>query len=114
MQNLRKIAILGAVFCVVFVAVVLVNQTLQLSDAAARLHPTAGDFVFWGLVFTYLGEYNDRWDLGTDVVIIYFEDCTTNIERQIESWGYRSARPVARGELIGNQKATPEGAAFLV
>ena len=32
---------LSAVFCVVFVAVVLVNQTLQLSDAAARLHPIA-------------------------------------------------------------------------
>ena len=54
MQSLRKIAILSAVFCVVFVAVVLVNQTLQLADAAARLHTTAGDFVFWGLVFTYL------------------------------------------------------------
>ena len=54
MPSLRKIAIFSAVFCVVFVGVALVNQTLQLSDAAARLHPTAGDFVFWGLVFTYL------------------------------------------------------------
>lgn len=54
MPSLRTIALLGAVFCVVFVGVVLVNQTLQLSDAAARLHPTAGALVFWGLVFTYL------------------------------------------------------------
>ena len=54
MPSLRKIAMLSAVFCAIFVAVVLTNQTLQLSDAAARLHPTAGDFVFWGLVFTYL------------------------------------------------------------
>ena len=54
MRSLRKVAILSAVFCVVFVGVLLLNQTLQLADTAARLHPAAGDFVFWGLVFTYL------------------------------------------------------------
>ena len=54
MRSLRKVAIPSAVFCVVFVGVLLLNQTLQLADTAARLHPAAGDFVFWGLVFTYL------------------------------------------------------------
>ncbi|MEC8892679.1 MAG: hypothetical protein VX901_05065, partial [Candidatus Poribacteria bacterium] len=36
--------------------------------------------------FQILGGYDDRWDLATDVVIIYFEDHTTDIEGQIESW----------------------------
>jgi hypothetical protein len=52
--TLRRSAILVAILAMVSVAVVLINQTLQLAEFAGRLHPVAGDAVFWGLVFTYL------------------------------------------------------------
>jgi len=54
MRALRRILAFAAAFAAVFVLVVLVNQTAQLADLADRFHPAAGDFVFWGLVFTYL------------------------------------------------------------
>ena len=63
MDSLRRIALFVALFAIVFVGVVLVNQTVQLSAAAERLHPLAGDFVFWGLVFLYLA------CLGTPLVL---------------------------------------------
>jgi len=43
--------------------------------------------------FQILGGYDDRWDLATDVVIIYFEDHTTDIEGQIESWVVQGYEP---------------------
>ncbi|NIP57057.1 MAG: hypothetical protein GWM92_02940, partial [Gemmatimonadetes bacterium] len=51
--TLKRILAFGAVLLSVFFLVVLVNQTLQLTEFAARLHPIAGEAVFWGLVFTY-------------------------------------------------------------
>lgn len=53
--SIHRIVLLLAVFFLVSFAVILVNQTLQLSEFAARFHPTAGDAVFWGLVFCYAG-----------------------------------------------------------
>lgn len=43
--------------------------------------------------FQILGGYDDRWDLGTEVVIIYFEDHTTDVEGQIESWVAQGYEP---------------------
>ena len=54
MKSLPKIVGFVALFVVVAGTVVLINQTLQLSMAAERLHPLAGQMVFWGLAFAYL------------------------------------------------------------
>ena len=54
MSTVRRIFLFLAAFVVLFGLVVLVNQTLQLAELAERVHPVAGDFVFWGLVFLYL------------------------------------------------------------
>jgi len=43
--------------------------------------------------FQILGEYNDRWDVGADAVMVYFEDCTTKIETQIKSWVAKGYEP---------------------
>lgn len=51
---MKKILAFGAVFASVAFLVVLINQTLQLTEFAGRLHPLAGEAVFWGLVFTYV------------------------------------------------------------
>ena len=47
----RRIALWGAVFLTLALVVVLTNQVVQLADLAARVHPTLGQGVFWGLVF---------------------------------------------------------------
>ena len=54
MSTVRRILVFFLAFVVLFGLVVLVNQTLQLAELAERVHPVAGDFVFWGLVFLYL------------------------------------------------------------
>ncbi len=54
MRTARRIVFFLVAFGVLFGLVVLINQTLQLSDLAERVHPVAGDAVFWGLVFLYL------------------------------------------------------------
>lgn len=53
--SIRRILLLLVVFFLVSFAVILVNQTLQLSEFAARFHPRAGEAVFWALVFLYAG-----------------------------------------------------------
>ena len=52
--TVRRVLSLIATLVLVSGGVLLVNQTLQLAEFAGRLHPVAGDAVFWGLVFTYL------------------------------------------------------------
>lgn len=54
MRSLPRIIGFVVLFLVVAGTVVLINQTLQLSVAAERLHPIAGDVVFWGLIAAYL------------------------------------------------------------
>ena len=55
MRTLRKVLTLVAAFFTVAIAVVLVNQSLQLAMFAERFHPIAGDAVFWGLIFFFVG-----------------------------------------------------------
>ncbi len=47
------LAMLATLIAVAFL-VIIVNQTLQLADFAGRLHPIAGDIVFWFLFLFYL------------------------------------------------------------
>lgn len=53
-RTIRNMVALAAAFIAVWFVVVLVNQTLQLALFAERLHPLAGEAVFWGLVFFYV------------------------------------------------------------
>lgn len=64
-RTIRKIATLAAVFITVAVTVVLINQSLQLAMFAERLHPVAGDAVFWGLIFFFL-------TIGLAPVVMFF------------------------------------------
>lgn len=52
-RTLARIAALLGLFLIVAFVVVLANQTAQLVDLAARVHPRFGDAVLWGLLFTY-------------------------------------------------------------
>lgn len=52
-RTLKRILLFAAVLASVSFLVLLVNQTLQLTEFAARFHPLAGEGVFWGLIFTY-------------------------------------------------------------
>lgn len=51
--TLKRILFFGALLASVSFLVILINQTLQLTEFAARFHPMAGEGVFWGLIFTY-------------------------------------------------------------
>lgn len=53
MKALKRMLLFGAVFASVTFLVILVNQTLQLTEFASRIHPVAGEGVFWGLIFIY-------------------------------------------------------------
>ena len=53
-RTIRNIITFIAIFITVAVAVVLVNQSLQLAMFAERLHPLAGEAVFWGLMFFFV------------------------------------------------------------
>ncbi len=50
---MKRIVLLVSIGAGLFFAIVLISQTLQLADFAARVHPTFGEGVFWGLVFLY-------------------------------------------------------------
>lgn len=50
----RALALLATFVALVFL-VLLVNQTAQLVELAARVHPVLGDAALWGLVFIYAG-----------------------------------------------------------
>lgn len=52
-RALKRILISGAALACISFVVILLNQTLQLAEIADRLHPVAGEVVFWGLIFTY-------------------------------------------------------------
>jgi hypothetical protein len=47
----RRILSWFAFFTTLLLAVVVVNQVLQLAEFGARIHPRVGDGVFWGIVF---------------------------------------------------------------
>jgi hypothetical protein len=51
--TLRKILAFAAVFLALSFLVVLANQTVQLAEFASRIHPVAGEAVFWALVLLY-------------------------------------------------------------
>lgn len=53
-KTLKRILVSGALLLSLSFLVILVNQTLQLADFAARFHPVAGEAVFWGLVFLFV------------------------------------------------------------
>jgi len=48
-----KLALIAAALAAVSFAVIVVNQSAQLVDLAGRLHPIAGQTVFWGLLVFY-------------------------------------------------------------
>ena len=48
-----KLALIAAAVAVVSFAVIVVNQTAQLVELAGRLHPVAGQALFWGLLAFY-------------------------------------------------------------
>lgn len=52
-KTLKRMLFFGAVLVSVSFLMILINQTLQLTEFAARLHPMAGEGVFWGLIFIY-------------------------------------------------------------
>ncbi len=52
-RTMLRIATLLALALLVSLAVILVNQTAQLVTLADRVHPRAGDVVFWSLVALY-------------------------------------------------------------
>jgi hypothetical protein len=52
--SLRRILLFFVGFLTITFAVIVVNQTLQLTEFADRIHPTAGTIVFWSLIVTYL------------------------------------------------------------
>ena len=49
----KRILVFGSVPVLLSFAVILINQTLQLTEFAERVHPVLGQGVFWGLVFAY-------------------------------------------------------------
>lgn len=51
--TLKRILFFSALLISVSFLVILINQTLQLTEFATRLHPMAGEGVFWGLIFIY-------------------------------------------------------------
>jgi len=51
MAPLRRIIPFLAFFAAPFMAVIIVNQTLQLSEFGARIHPRLGDALFWGILW---------------------------------------------------------------
>lgn len=51
---LRNVLTLAAVFFTAAIALVLVNQSLQLALFAERFHPLAGEAVFWALIFFFV------------------------------------------------------------
>ena len=55
MRTLRNVLTLVVVFLTAAVGLVLVNQSLQLALFAERFHPLAGEAVFWGLIFFFVG-----------------------------------------------------------
>ena len=52
-RAIRRILLLLSLFLVTSLAVLVINQTAQLVDLAARLHPMAGDVAFWSLLAIY-------------------------------------------------------------
>ena len=53
-RAIRRILLLLSFFFAVSFAVLVMNQTAQLAAFADRLHPLAGDVVFWGLLILYV------------------------------------------------------------
>ena len=51
--SLKRILLFGSVLALLSFAVILINQTLQLTEFAERVHPVFGQGVFWGLIFAY-------------------------------------------------------------
>ena len=51
MAPLRRIIPFLAFFAALFMAVIIVNQTLQLAEFGARIHPRLGDALFWGILW---------------------------------------------------------------
>jgi len=52
-KTLIKLASIAAAVVTVSFAVIVINQSVQLVDLAARLHPAAGQALFWFLVVFY-------------------------------------------------------------
>lgn len=50
----RKMLIPVTVFAMVIFLLLVINQTAQLVDLAARIHPAVGDATLWGLIFLYV------------------------------------------------------------
>ena len=49
--TVRRLVFWGALFAAVAFVVILTNQTLQLAEFGARIHPRLGDAIFWGVLF---------------------------------------------------------------
>lgn len=52
-RTLIKLAVFGVALATVSIAVVVINQSAQLVELAARLHPVAGQALLWTLVVFY-------------------------------------------------------------
>ncbi len=52
-RTVGRILLFGALLLTVSFVVLMANQTVQLADLAARVHPMAGQGVFWALAFIY-------------------------------------------------------------
>lgn len=52
-RTIGRILLFGALLLTVSFVVLMANQTVQLADLAGRIHPVAGQGVFWALVFIY-------------------------------------------------------------
>lgn len=52
-QTVLRLALIAAALVAVSLAVIVVNQSAQLVELAGRLHPIAGQAVFWGLLLFY-------------------------------------------------------------
>ncbi len=54
-RTLARIGLLLATLLIVAFVVVVVNQTAQVVELAARVHPRLGDATLWGLIFIFAG-----------------------------------------------------------
>lgn len=53
----RRVIFWGALFASLAFGVIIVNQTLQLAEFGARVHPRLGDAVFWGIALALTASF---------------------------------------------------------
>ncbi len=54
-RTAAKLTLAAAILALLWLAVFVVNQTAQIVELAARIHPVFGTVVLWGLLAAYLG-----------------------------------------------------------